>query len=124
VNGVEGIRFLSAGPAFKVSLGSSPASPTSGQYVGPADGNTGTNGGAVLSSAQDGAGSTADISNISTAQAAVAALSEPVGWLIAHSRRRFRFGIGRPDKVVDPPAARALPRWRRPTRLHRRCWRC
>lgn len=81
VNGVEGIRFLSAGSAFKVSLGASPLSSTSGTNVGIADGVSGTNGGAVLSSSTYGTGSTADISNISTATAAVNQLALSVASL-------------------------------------------
>jgi flagellin len=81
VNGVEGIRFLSAGGPFKVSMGASPASPTSGVNVGLADGATGTNGNAVLTSAVSGTGSTADISNVTTAQAAVSALATSISSL-------------------------------------------
>jgi flagellin len=72
VNGVEGIRFLNAGGAFKVSLGSSP------NNVGLADGGTGLSGGGVLTSASNGAGATADISNVNTALAAVNALGAAV----------------------------------------------
>ncbi len=68
VDGVEGIKFLSAGGGFKVSLGASP------NNVGIADGLTGLAGGGVLTSASNGAGATADISNINTALAAVNAL--------------------------------------------------
>jgi flagellin len=81
VNGVEGIRFLSAGGAFKVSLGASPASSTSGVSAGLADGATGTSGGAVFTSASNGAGSTADISNVATATSAVSALASAVNVL-------------------------------------------
>lgn len=68
VNGVEGIKFLSAGGAFKVSLGSSP------NNAGLSDGVTGQTGGAVLTSAANGASATVNISNINTALAAVNAL--------------------------------------------------
>lgn len=83
VNGVEGITFMSAGNAFKVSLGASPASATSGVAVGITDGGPsanggGTDGGEVLTSALNGAGSTANISNISTATAAVNQLANSV----------------------------------------------
>lgn len=81
VDGAEGIRFLSAGGAFKVSLGASPTSSTSGTNVGITDGATGTNGGTVLTSAANGTGSTADISNISTATAAVNQLANSVSIL-------------------------------------------
>jgi flagellin len=80
-NGLEGLRFMSAGGTFKVSLGASQGSPTAGQNVGLADGATGSNGAAVMTSAANGAGSTADISNVSTAQAAVTALSNAIGQL-------------------------------------------
>jgi flagellin len=78
VNGVEGITFMSAGGPFKVSLGASPASSTAGVNAGLADGNSGASGGAVINSAANGTGSTADISNIATATAAVAALANAV----------------------------------------------
>ncbi len=81
VNGVEGIRFLDAGGAFKVSLGASPTSSTSGTNVGITDGVTGTSGSAVLTSAENGTGTTADISNISTATAAVNQLANSVSIL-------------------------------------------
>jgi flagellin len=81
VNGVEGIRFLDAGGAFKVSLGASPTSSTSGTDVGITDGVTGTSGSAVLTSAANGTGTTADISNISTATAAVNQLANSVSIL-------------------------------------------
>jgi flagellin len=77
VNGVEGIRFQSTA-AFKVSLGASPASSVDGVDAGLADGATGVSGGAVLSSVSNGAGSTADISNISTALVAVNALGSAI----------------------------------------------
>jgi flagellin len=98
VNGVEGIRFLSTG-TFKVSLGASPASSVSGVNVGLTDGATGASGGAVLSSVSNGAGSTADISNISTAQAAVAALATAVSVLgkaqavIGRGQNQFTYAI-------------------------------
>ncbi len=85
VNGKEGIRFLSAGGQFKVSLGSSPASSTSGVAVGITDGgpsaNGGNDGGAVLTSAVNGSGSTLDISNLATATNAVNALATAVSKL-------------------------------------------
>ncbi len=71
----EGIRFLDAGTGFTVSLGASNNS------VGLADGGTGTNGGAVLASAANGTGSTANISNTASAQAAVTALGVAVSKL-------------------------------------------
>lgn len=81
VNGVEGVRFLSAGGAFKVSLGASPASSTPGVSVGITDGATGTDGNAVINSVVNGTGSTADISNVSTAESAVVALGTAVATL-------------------------------------------
>ncbi|HTS77821.1 MAG TPA: flagellin [Bryobacteraceae bacterium] len=83
VNGVEGVTFMSAGGQFKVSLGASPASATSGVAVGITDGGPsanggGTDGGAVLTSAANGTGATLDISNVSTATNAVNALSAAV----------------------------------------------
>jgi len=80
-NGVEGISFMSAGGQFKVSLGASPASSVSGVSAGIADPTTGASGGAVFTSAANGTGSTADISNIATATAAVAALATSVSKL-------------------------------------------
>jgi flagellin len=81
VNGVEGMSFMSGGGAFKVSLGASPASSTSGVSAGIADGTTGLSGGSVFTSAANGTGSTADISNIATATAAVSALATAVSKL-------------------------------------------
>jgi flagellin len=81
VNNAEGVRFLSAGGPFKVSLGASPASSTAGVEVGLTDGLPGTNGAAVLTSVVNGIGSTADISNVSTAQNAVIALGAAVNTL-------------------------------------------
>jgi flagellin len=83
--GVEGVSFNSAGAAFKVSLGASPLSSTSTssvpQSVGLADAKTGLSGGAVFNSVANGTGSTADISNIATATAAVSALATAVSKL-------------------------------------------
>lgn len=99
VNGVEGVRFLSAGAPFKISLGSSPSSSTPGQFVGLADGLTPTNGNAVLTSVSNGAGATADISNISTAQAAIAALSNSINILgkaqavVGRGQNQFNYAI-------------------------------
>jgi flagellin len=92
-NTAEGIRFLSAGGAFKVSLGASPSS------VGLADGNTGLNGGAVFGSVSNGAGSTADISNQSTAQAAVAGVAGALSALgkaqavVGRGQNQFNYAI-------------------------------
>ncbi len=92
-NTAEGIRFLSDGGPFKVSLGASPLN------VGVADGATGTSGGAVLSSVSNGAGSTADISNITTASAAVSALSDAVSSLgraqavVGRGQNQFNYAI-------------------------------
>ena len=71
----EGIRFLDAANSFNVSLGASNNS------VGIADGGTGTNGGAILASASNGSGSTANISNTASAEAAVNALGTAVSKL-------------------------------------------
>jgi flagellin len=93
VNGVEGLRFLSAGGNFKVSLGASPSN------VGVADGNSGTTGGGVFSSAANGAGATADISNVSTATAAVASLGIAVSKLgqaqavVGRGENQFNYAI-------------------------------
>ncbi|MEQ1947503.1 MAG: flagellin [Bryobacteraceae bacterium] len=92
-NTAEGVRFLSAGGAFKVSLGSSPSD------VGIADGGLGTTGGAVHASESNGDGSTADISNITTAQAAVAALAVSVSNLgkaqavVGRGQNQFNYAI-------------------------------
>jgi flagellin len=79
--GVEGMTFMSAGGAFKVSLGASPASSVSGVSAGLANSATGASGGAVVNSTANGTGSTADISNIATATAAVSALANAVSAL-------------------------------------------
>jgi flagellin len=80
-SGVEGMSFMSAGGAFKVSLGASPASSVAGVSAGLADPTTGASGGAVFTSVTNGTGSTADISNIATATAAVSALAISVAKL-------------------------------------------
>jgi len=80
-NGVEGMSFMSAGGAFKISLGASPASSVAGVSAGIADPTTGASGGAVFTSVANGTGSTADISNIATATAAVSALATAVSKL-------------------------------------------
>jgi len=74
----EGIEFQDATTGFKVSLGASPTSSTPGVSVGLADGSTGTSGGAVLNSVANGTGTTADISNVTTATAAVNQLANSV----------------------------------------------
>jgi flagellin len=75
------MSFMSAGGAFKVSLGAAPASSVSGVSAGLADPTTGTSGGAVFTSTANGTGGTADISNIATATAAVSALANSVAIL-------------------------------------------
>jgi len=74
----EGIEFLDANTAFKVSLGASPASSIPSVNVGITDGSTGLSGGGVLSSASNGSGTTANILNITTATAAVNQLANSV----------------------------------------------
>ncbi len=81
VNGAEGVRFLSAGGTFKVTLGASTISANGTTDVGLADGGTGFSGGPVLTSAIQGTAATADISNISTATAAVNQLANSVAIL-------------------------------------------
>jgi flagellin len=71
----EGIRFLDAGGSFNVSLGASPSN------VGVVDGQTHTSGGPILASASNGSGSTANISNVTSAEAAVNALGTAVSKL-------------------------------------------
>jgi flagellin len=102
VNGKEGIRFLSAGTNFKVSMGATPTGPNgavAGDPVGLTDGEAGTNGGPVLTSGSNGTGSTADISNVSTAQAAVAALATSVNTLgkaqavVGRGENQFNYAI-------------------------------
>jgi flagellin len=78
---VEGMSFMSAGATFKVSLGASPASSVAGVSTGLANPATGASGGAVFTSVTNGTGSTADISNIATATAAVSALATAVSKL-------------------------------------------
>jgi flagellin len=103
--GQEGLRFLSAGSGFKVSLGSSGFSGAaltggaSANVVGLADYHTGQDGGGVFSSTSNGAGSTADISNITTAQTAVAALSTAVTSLgkaqavVGRGQNQFNYAV-------------------------------
>ncbi len=109
-NTFEGVRFLSAGGAFKVSLGASQTA-ASGDNVGLTDGNTGTNGGAVLTAALNGDGSTSDINNVDTAQAAVAALSDSVATLgraqavVGRGQNQFNFAINLAQSQVTNLAA-------------------
>ena len=77
VNGQQGIQFMSAGAPFTVSLGATQAS-VGGTDYGLSDGVTGANGGPVRSSAANGTGATANISNVSTATAAVNQLANSV----------------------------------------------
>jgi flagellin len=111
VNGVEGIRFLSANTDFKISLGSSPASSTASTNVGITDGATGASGGAVLSSAIFGTGSTADISNISTATAAVNQLANSVELLgaaqakVGQGENQFNYAINLANSQLTNLAA-------------------
>ena len=64
-----------------------------------ADGETGLNGGAVLTSVSNGEGSTADISNTTSAQAAVAALSNSIAALgraqavVGRGQNQFNYAI-------------------------------
>ena len=99
VNGAEGIRFLSAGSAFKVSLGATGLSANGSTSVGLADGGTGLSGAAVLSSAVAGTAGTADISNIATATAAVNQLANSVAILgnaqaaVGRGENEFNYAI-------------------------------
>jgi flagellin len=99
VNGAEGIRFLSAGGAFKISLGAAQTSATAGVSVGLSDGVTGASGGAVLSSGVAGTGGTADISNIATATAAVTQLANSVDTLgfaqaaVGRGENQFNYAV-------------------------------
>ncbi len=92
-NTAEGIRFLSAGGTFKISLGASPAN------VGIADGATNLTGGAVLTSVANGTGSTADISNATTASNAVTALADAISELgkaqavVGRGQNQFNYAI-------------------------------
>ena len=81
---LEGVRFLSEGTNFKVSIGKT-ATGTSSNLVGLAE-NTAAGSatyvqGNVYSATVTGTGATADISNQGTAQAAVTALAQSVATL-------------------------------------------
>jgi flagellin len=99
VNGAEGIRFMSAGDAFKISLGVSAISANGTTSVGLADGGTGLSGAGVLSSAVAGTGGTADISNIATATAAVSQLANSVTTLgaaqaaVGRGENQFNYAV-------------------------------
>jgi flagellin len=84
----EGIRFLDAGGSFNVSLGATPTN------SGIADGQTGNTGGTILASAAYGTGSTANISNVASAGAAVTALGNAV---TALGNAQAQVGIGEND---------------------------
>ena len=104
-NTAEGIRFLSAGGTFKVSLGASPSN------VGIADGVSSTTGGAVLTSVANGTGSTADISNVSTASSAVTALADAIATLgkaqavIGRGQNQFVYAINLAQSQITNLAA-------------------
>jgi flagellin len=104
-NTAEGVRFLSAGGDFKVSLGASPGN------VGIADGGTGNSGGAVLTSVANGTGSTADISNVTTATAAVTALATAVSKLgdaqavVGRGENQFNYAINLAQSELTNTAA-------------------
>jgi flagellin len=115
-NGQEGIAFLSAGNAFKVSLGSSQPSSTSGVAAGITDGGPsaqggGTDGGAVLTSVINGTGSTANISNIATATAAVNQLATSVAILgaaqaaVGRGENQFNYAINLANSQLTNLAA-------------------
>jgi flagellin len=104
-NTAEGVRFLSAGGDFKVSLGASPSN------VGIADGGTGNSGGAVLTSVANGTGATADISNVTTATAAVTALATAVSKLgdaqavVGRGENQFNYAINLAQSELTNTAA-------------------
>jgi flagellin len=111
VNGTEGIRFLSAGSSFKISLGASNVSATSGVDVGLADGATGSAGGPVLTSALQGTAATADISNISTATTAVNQLASSVAILgnaqaaVGRGENQFSYAVNLANSQLTNLAA-------------------
>jgi flagellin len=111
VNGFEGIRFLSAGSSFKISLGASNVSATSGVDVGLADGATGSAGGPVLTSTLQGTAATADISNISTATTAVNQLATSVAILgnaqaaVGRGENQFSYAINLANSQLTNLAA-------------------
>lgn len=104
-NTAEGVRFLSAGGTFKVSLGASPSN------VGIADGVSGATGGAVFTSVANGTGSTADISNVSTASSAVTALADAIATLgkaqavIGRGQNQFVYAINLAQSQISNLAA-------------------
>jgi flagellin len=111
VNGTEGIRFLSAGSSFKISIGASNASATTGVDVGLADGATGSAGGPVLTSALQGTAATADISNISTATTAVNQLANSVAILgnaqaaVGRGENQFSYAVNLANSQLTNLAA-------------------
>ena len=82
----------------------------SGQ-VGLADGSTGTNGGAVFTSSSNGSGSTADISNITTAQSAVEPLAVSISILgkaqavVGRGQNQFNYAVNLAQSQVTNLAA-------------------
>ena len=79
--------------------------------AGITDGSTGTSGGAVLTSAANGTGSTADISNISTAIAAVNQLATSVAILgnaqaaVGRGENQFNYAINLANSQLTNLAA-------------------
>ena len=107
---VEGIRFISSVPAFKVSLGTTGAGNASAAFtVGISDGaaTVGSQQGVLVSSATNGTGATADISNQAAAQSAVTALASAVSTLgraqavVGRGQNQFGYAINLASSQVS-----------------------
>src|ERR1019366_1753126 len=79
-SGADGIRFVSSLPNFNLSLGTTATGTASAGVIQGISNGTGTTsqGGAVITSATLGTGSTADISTLTNAENAVTALGNAV----------------------------------------------
>jgi flagellin len=106
----EGIRFISSVPAFKVSLGTTGAGNASAAFtVGISDGaaTVGSQQGVLVSSAANGTGATADISNQASAQSAVTALASAVSTLgraqavVGRGQNQFGYAINLASSQVS-----------------------
>ena len=109
-NNVEGIRFVTSLPAFKISAGTTAlGNAAAAATVGISDGSksVGSQQGVLVASAANGTGATADISNQVAAQAAVTALASAVATLgkaqavVGRGENQFGYAINLASSEVS-----------------------
>jgi flagellin len=109
-NFVEGIKFISTVSSFNVSVGSVGSS-TSSVPIGVGTAGTTGDQGTVLASAVSAGGSTADISNQNSAQAAVTALANSVSSLgksqavVGRGQNQFGYAVNLAQSQLSNLAA-------------------